>query len=113
MVTPLLPLVPLLLGQCGDTIAAGGLHDLAGDNDGRLTDTLDTGIYQAVADLVGVERVGQSGGRGVDHIVGDPGGLGQNGSETDTGENIHYGLSLVKSSVPMNEVEQTYHCCPG
>lgn len=87
-ITPLLPLDPLGLGELGDTGSAGSLHDLASDDQASVTHALNARVDETLVDLVGVQRGGKRGSRCVNHVVGDLGGLGENGTETKTGEDV-------------------------
>lgn len=87
-VAPLLPLVPLCLGQGADALPPGGLHHLAGDDDAGFADALDAWVDETLVDLLGVEGASQGSGGLVDHGVGDPCRLGEDGAQTDTGEDV-------------------------
>jgi hypothetical protein len=77
------------LGGTVDTVLLSGTDDATSDNDGDLTDAADVGVQPAISDLLLVEGGGQGRGGGVDHVLCDGRGLGENGAESDTGENVH------------------------
>lgn len=87
-VTPLLPGKPLLLGQGTHTIPTRSLHHLAGNNHAGITHALNARVDQTLVHLLGVQGPGKGSSRGVDHVVGDTGGLGEDGAEADAREDI-------------------------
>lgn len=72
-----------------NAILLGSTNDTAGDNNGDLADAADVRVQPAVGNLLLVEGCGKRLGGGVDHVLCDGCGLGENSAETDTGENVH------------------------
>lgn len=93
-IAPLLPLVPLRLGQGADALPPGGLHHLTSHNNAGLADALDAWVNETLVDLLCVQRAGQSGGGLVDHGVGDLCRLCEDGTQTDAREDVDI-VSLV------------------
>jgi hypothetical protein len=87
-VAPLLPLNPLLFGQHTDTITTGTLHHLARNDEAGVADALNARVDETLVDLISVEAAGEGGGRCVDHVVGYAAGLGENGTQADTREDV-------------------------
>lgn len=71
------------------TILLGGTHHLAGDYDAYLADAADVWVEQAVPDLLGRQGLGEGFTRGVDHVVGNSHGFGENTAQSDTWEDVH------------------------
>lgn len=88
-ITPLLPLSPLGVRELGDTTTSGSLHHLTGNDDAGVTNALNAGVDETLVNLLSSQGTGQSSGRGVDHLVSDARGLGQDGTETNTGEHVN------------------------
>lgn len=72
-----------------DTVGLGGTHHLAGHDDADLADAGDVWVQQAALDLLGGEGLREGFARGVDHVVGDADGFGQDAAEADTWEHVH------------------------
>jgi hypothetical protein len=81
-----------------DTSLLGSADDAAGDNDADLADAADVGVHPVHLDLLGEERLREGLARGVDHGLSDVDGLGQDGTESNTGEDVHVvSLARLKS----------------
>lgn len=78
--------------QVGLTVHLGLLRcadDLAGDHDTDLTDPGQVRVEESAVDLLSRQGLREGLARGVNHAVGNLDGLGQDGSHTNTGEDIH------------------------
>lgn len=67
----------------------GSADDLAGDHDADLTDAGEVGVEETAVDLLSSQGLREGLARGVDHAVGDLDGLGEDGSHTNSGEDVH------------------------
>jgi len=63
--------------------------DLTSDNDRNFTDSAEIRVQPPLCLLLVVDRLCKASGRGVDHVLGNMGGLAEDGSEADTREDIH------------------------
>lgn len=63
--------------------------DTTSDNNADLTDAANVRVHPVLFNLLGEKRLRESFSRGVDHGLGNVDGLGQDGAETDTGEDVH------------------------
>ena len=88
-----------------DTSLLGGADNTAGDNNADLTDAADVRVHPVLLDLLWEERLREGLTRGVDHGLSDVDGLGQDGTKSNTGEDVHVvaltglkGLAVVLKS---------------
>lgn len=72
-----------------DASLLGSANDTAGDNDADVADAADVGVEPVLLDLLGQERGREGLSGSVDHGLGDVDGLGEDGAETYTGEDVH------------------------
>ena len=66
-----------------------GPDDAPGHDDADVPDAADVRVEPAVGALLAGEGEGEGGGGGVDHVLGDVHGLGQDGAEADAREDVH------------------------
>ena len=76
-------------GLAVDLVLLGGAHHVAGNDHADFADAGDIGVEEAALHLLGGQGLGEGFAGGVDHVVGDPDGLGQDATKTDTGEHVH------------------------
>jgi len=72
-----------------DLVRLGGAHDVAGNDDTDFADAGDIRVKQATFDFLGGQGLGEGFTGGVDHVVGDADGLGQDAAQADAGEHVH------------------------
>lgn len=81
-----------------DTSLLGGADDTAGNDNADLTNAADVRVHPVLLDLLGEERLREGLTRDVDHGLGDVDSLGQDGTESNTGEDVHVvALARLKS----------------
>jgi len=67
----------------------GSADDTAGNNNADLADAADVRVHPVLLDLLGEKRLREGLARGVDHGLSDVDSLGQDGTESNTGEDVH------------------------
>ena len=72
-----------------NTVLLGSANDTTSDDNGDFANAADVGVQPAISNLLLVQGCREGLGGGVDHVLCDGGGLGENGTETDTRENVH------------------------
>lgn len=80
------PLQSLVLVQ---VLRLGGTDDMTGNGDGDVADPVEAGVEPALGSLLLGQGIRKTNGRGVDHLLGNVDRLAENGSETDSGEDVH------------------------
>lgn len=77
------------LNNTVDAVLLSSTDDTAGDNDGDVANAADIRVQPAVGDFLLVEGGRQRLGGGIDHVLSNADGLGENGAKTDTREDVH------------------------
>jgi len=85
----LLVIQPLQVFLSVEITSLRSTDDLASDNNGNFTNSAEIRVQPPFRFFLVVDGLGKSSGRGVDHVLGDMGGLAEDSSESDTREDIH------------------------
>jgi hypothetical protein len=81
-----------------NAILLGGTDDSPGNHDRHITNTGDVWVKQLMLSLFGSQRLGEVRARGVNHVLSDIDSLAENGTETNTREDVHIvALAWVQS----------------
>lgn len=77
------------LRVAGKPVRLGSTDDTKGDTSADVTDAVDTWVQETVVTLLLSQGSGEGLGGGIDHVLVDQAGLGDDGAHTDTWEDIH------------------------